>query len=890
MRVGGVRVVRRYVRKRTFSTADRVLIHMSTDALRPEERTQEGIADATRSGRSTLTKWLKRMEHRGLLVRDRVRLPDHPLPKYAYRLSEEGWSTAAELRSRLGSDVVMVRAPNVGELGVRVADLPSLAPSRLDLTLAVASVRKGRLDLGRTARGTRSPGRILWGSGLRRVDRFFGRSRELEALDTWWAVGPPALLVTGMAGIGKSSLAAAWAQSRRSGAPVYGFEIHRASTAAGLLSDFSAFLAALGKPSLAAHLAQGVPLDTSFVARLVERDLAGQRLLAVLDNVDQGSRELARAVETVFLETEGREGFRVILLGRVVPRWLQSRCRDAGRMERRQLQGLDAAGARDLLRHRGVPPESSLAEEIIRRTRGHPLLLHLSAPAGSGRASQVRSYLKDEVWNSLAAKDRTVLEAASILRGAASGRILERVAGADRRTLESLADRNLLERTVADGFAVHDLIREFVVGQLPGYRARRLHARAADALLQSTDSRARWEGLYHLLNAGRVDEAAGLLDAEGARLLDSVAAEEVATLVRGIAVDESDPGTYHVFAEILGDSLTIRGHWGPAFFQYDHARRLAEGSGQLGRIPRLLRKMAYLERCRNRYSHALGLLVEAQARLARTDNAPETTEVLRELALVEQALGNLSEASQHLTEAIDLAAEGPERDPLSRALLALGSLEIRRGHLEQGLQSCLEGLRTAERSGSLTEVAHAHIVVGTALEDVGRLAEGLEHHETGLRISRLLGNLRLTAYATLNLTGTLISLGRLRDASVVLREAQDHFTVLEERDTLAILKTYEAHLEMGLGHVTRARNAWEEGVKELRRVGGPVELAMALKEAGEFYIESGHAGAGRDSLMEARDLARRMRNAKLVSEIEIALGKLAASFRPSVQPSSAASG
>lgn len=872
------------MRKRTFSTTDRVLVHLSADGLRPEELTQEGISDAVRSGRSTLTKWLSTLEQRGLLVRERIRLPGHPLPKYAYRLSKEGWSAASDLRSRLASDVVTVRAPQVGELGVRVADLPNLAPSRLDLTLAIASIRKRRLDLDRATRRTRTQDRVVWGSGLRRVDRFFGRGDDLRALDAWWATGPPALLITGMPGIGKSSLAAAWAQGRRLGAPVYGFEIHRASTAAGLLSDFSAFLASLGKPSLAAHLAQGVPLDMAFVSRLVERDLADKRLLAVLDNVDQGSRDLARAVETVFLKNRGRKGLKVVLLGRVVPRWLQSRGRDARRMETRQLQGLDPSGSRDLLRHRGLGAESPLTEEIIRNTRGHPLLLHLSAPHGSSHASQVRSYLEDEVWSSLGARDRSVLEAASILRGAASGRILEGVAGVHRWTLESLADRNLLERTVADGYVVHDLIREFVAGQMPTYRARRLHARAADVLLESTDSRARWEGLYHLLKAGRLDEAAGLLDAEGPLLLDCVAAEEIATLMQGITLDESDPRTYSVFAEILGDSLTIRGHWAPAFFQYNHARRLAESSAQIGRIPRLLRKMAFLERCRNRYSSALGLLVEAQARLALVADPGEKTEVLRELALVEQALGNLADASQHLAEAIDLATEGADRGSLSRALLALGSLEVRRGHAEQGLASCLEGLRAAERSGSLTEVAHAHIVVGTALEDLGRLAEGLEHHEAGLRISRLLGNLRLTAYATLNLTGTLISLGRLKAASVALKEAQDQFAVLEERDTLAILKTYEAHLEMGLGHVTRAGNAWEEGVAELRRVGGPVELAMALKEAGEFYAESGHPAAGEASLLEARDIARRMRNAKLLSEVELALGKLGASPRSTVQP------
>ncbi len=868
-------MVRRYVRMRTFSTVDRVLIHLSTDALRPDEETQEGIAAATRSGRSTLTKWLLRLERRGLVARDRIRLPGHPLPKYAYRLSESGWQAASALRERLGSDTVTVRTPSLGELSVRMSEVSSLTPGRLGLTALVAAIRRGRLDLARLAQTTARAGPTVWGTGLRRVDRFFGRTEELAALDTWWASRSRTLLITGLAGIGKSALVAAWVQGRPIRVPVYGFEIRRSSNAPGLLGDFAAFLAALEKPGLAGHLAQGLPLDLAFVSRLLRRDLHGTRILVALDNADQASRGLAQLVDRLFVRADERLDIRVIVLARRVPRWLGRSASTEGR-EVRNLGGLDPSASKSLLRARGLGPESALAQEIIRKTRGHPLLLSLWAAHGTGRGSAVRRYLKDEVWSSLSARDRAALEAASIFRKPVSGRILGVVAGTDSRVAESLVERNLLERTVAGGYSTHDLVREFVLGQMSELRGRRLHARAADALVRSSLSRERWEGVYHLLEAGNVRDAASLLDAEGGLLVDSVAAEDIASLVGGLRLDETDSGPYCAFAEVLADSLRIRGHLGPAAFQYGHARHLAESSGQEGRIPRLLRKMAFLERCRNHYAKALGYLVEARGRLLGTRDPAETIEVLREMALAEQSLGHLQEAQAHLSEAVDLATESSDRGALSRTVSALGTLQAQLGYPEQGLESNLEGLRIAERAGSLTEIAHGHIVVGAALTGMGRGMESLSHFAQGYEIARLLGNLRLVAYATMNKMNALLQVHRYDDARECLREAQGHFDILEEKDTQGFLKTYEGELAMATGHWSRATRAWEEGLEMLRAHGSPADLAMVLREVAGFYARHGELDSSEARLMEARAIAESVENGYLLSCIASDLQRLRA--------------
>ena len=162
---------------------------------------------------------------------------------------------------------------------------------------------------------------------------------------------------------------------------------------------------------------------------------------------------------------------------------------------------------------------------------------------------------------------------------------------------------------------------------------------------------------------------------------------------------------------------------------------------------------------------------------------------------------------------------------------------------------------------------HAEIVAGTGLAELGRFAEALRHYEKGGELARVLGNLRLTAYATLNRAAALLDLERYGEAGGALQAASGCFGILEERDTLALLKVYEGQREMGLGRWSRAERAWEEGISGLRKHGSPVDLVRCLKEVGGFHIREGKVESGRSYLLEARILARKLGNATLLSEI-----------------------
>ncbi len=521
-----------------------------------------------------------------------------------------------------------------------------------------------------------------------------------------------------------------------------------------------------------------------------------------------------------------------------------------------------------MLHAAGFPGDDHAAREVAASFRGHPLLLQLAARSGLEPVGGAHRYLEESVWNTLSTAERTCLECACIFRGAVSMRTLVVFPGVTESALTSLQGKNILEPTLSGDVSVHDLVRKFVLGQVPGNRLRWLHETAADHFLVRPGPWQRLEGLYHLLQADSASVAADFLDTEGASLLDSVSVREVAALLREVKAETLDPAPACVFAEIRGDSLRIAGDLGPSLMQYRHAIRFCEAASRDERVPRILRKMASIERWRNRYPRALGLLVEADARLTRHPNPAEKAEILREMALVEQAQGNLTSAAAHLTEAVDLATEASDAGSLVRNLLALGTLEASRGHRERALQDKLEALRIAERAGNLTETARARIAVGTAFAELGRHRESLEYHDKGLELTRLVGNLRLTAYATMNRAVALLDLDRCAEAGIPLEEARRLLEILGEEDTLALLRVNEGQREMGLGHWARAKRLWGRGLTELRKLGSERDRALALKEVGRFHLAHGDVDGTRGYLLEARRIARKLGNVELLAEID----------------------
>jgi len=832
--------------------------------------TQEGIAASTHSGRTTATKWLARLEAGGLVAGERAHVPGHRVRKTVYRLTHDGWAEAMKLRGRFQSDIVEVAASDLDPTPMRVADIPEIFPAYVNLTAAVSLIRRGRLDFTKLRGiGAGAVAPVLWGDTLRRLGRVFGRSDESRALDAWAASPSAVLVVTGIAGIGKSALVASWLVRQQPRPYIFWFEIHDGTTRSAFLRGLAAFLARLGRRGLTSLLHEAGSHAQPVVVRLLNHDLKDLPILVVLDNFQRATPDLARFLRGPILELCRSPPTKVVMISRTVPANLSRRKGPKRpRIEVLRIGGLDLDASLSLLRAKGFAGDEVALQRVANTARGHPILLSFAAQTGSIVSGEMTRYLEREIWRTLTKDERTLLEAASLFRGLVPLDAMHCYTAEWETAVHSLQAKNLLAPTISGGVIVHDSIREYIRDRLPEARRRSFHSLASAYLLDGAEMHDRLEGLFHLVEAGDLKGIGDYLVSRGAGLLDSVPASELLAVLRNIDPATLDAVPRCVLSEVMGDALRALGDSHPALLEYRHAVQRCEAIARPERIPRLLRKIASIERCRNEPAKALGHLVEARARLKGQPDAAEFGEVLREMALLEKAQGNLAEAAGHMNAAVDLATEGSAPGALVRGLTALGSIEMDRGHLDQGLAYKLEGLRIAERAGNLTEIARASISVGASYHGLRRYEEAVRCYDRALQIARLVGNVRLVAYATMDRCAALMDMGRARETGEPLAEAKRLIQILEERDTLSLLAVYEGQRESQLGRWSRATRLWEQGLRGLREFADRSDLAQSLLYVGRFHLEHGDTSEARQYLDEAARLARALGNDALLAELE----------------------
>lgn len=381
--------------------------------------------------------------------------------------------------------------------------------------------------------GEREPATVV--SGLPESGAFVGRIRESavvsESVDAAIARGTGLVLVEGEPGIGKTRLLEECAAiaAARGALLAWGNNPPSAGTPAmwPWMRAIEAILQAcpegrqhrwrggeLGHllDSAAAELTPHLP-DSGARFRLFERvvelisEFAAHRpVLLVIDDLhwaDAPSMEL-------YAHLASRLPCGVALVGALrdrapapngaLTRMLATTSRMPG-VRRIRLEPLTTSQVAELIRNEtGREPSGTAVSSIHRRTAGNPffvrelsrLLAYREALTGSAPASdEVPASVRDIIFDRLAdvgEDGKTLLFIAALIGREIDLRVLAHAAGLDVMScldqLEPLEDLGILAST-PDPFGfrfVHDLVRDAVVGLTPLRRAKRLHARIADAL------------------------------------------------------------------------------------------------------------------------------------------------------------------------------------------------------------------------------------------------------------------------------------------------------------------------------------------------------------------------------------------------------------------------
>jgi DNA-binding SARP family transcriptional activator/Tfp pilus assembly protein PilF len=614
----------------------------------------------------------------------------------------------------------------------------------------------------------------------REIPGFAGRDLQLKALTEIAGTEGGVAVITGMAGIGKTTLAVRWAHRHAERFPdgqlylnLRGFDPDepRMDPAEALRS----LLIALGVPTTQ------VPSTLDDQVNAYRSRLADRRMLIVLDNAREAAqaRPLLPGSASCFVIVTSRDQLSGLVTAhgaRVLP-----------------LDLLDPVDARNLLAQRlgmeRIEAEPLAVERIISRCAGLPLALAIVAARSATRhrftLEQIAQGLSssgddlDAFGDGDQATDiRSVFSWSYRMVAVAQGRLFRRLSlhpGPDlavsaaaslagipvaqaHRLLDQLASGHLVSEVGPGRFALHDLLRAYAaelaqVNDSPAERDAAL-GRLFDHYTHTAHAAAMLLEPYRHSVAldppepgvvpeplGDFESATGWFLREHPNLL--------AVIRRASALADRRVGA---MAWALSDHLQRRGDWHDQALVHrlslEAAQRRNDQPAQ-ARAHRLLgRALTLLEEHAEAVEHYEAALGICQA----IGDLVGQAHTHLNLGNTAEALGHHADAHDHARRALEVFQRAGNKDGQARSLNAIGWFCALLGEYEEALWHCRQALEMLIELDDLTGQGNTLHSLGYVHQQLGQYDQALASYETGGRIFRGQGD-RINEGIMLHSTG-----------------------------------------------------------------------------------------------------------------------------------------
>ncbi len=220
--------------------------------------------------------------------------------------------------------------------------------------------------------------------------------------------------------------------------------------------------------------------------------------------------------------------------------------------------------------------------------------------------------------------------------------------------------------------------------------------------------------------------------------------------------------------------------------------------------------------------------------------------------------GEVAEALACLSDCLPILRDVDDRRGVAEALRSLGILHRQQGRLDEAITPLEECVRISRELGDPRWDAIARRSLGMLYRDQGRLDEARSCFEACLAILRALDDRLWQAYTLISLGRTRAEQGALEDARMLHAESVTIFRQLHDRcgEGWALQALGDVHRDQG--RLDDARAALEQSLALFGRLGNETGEAYALQALGDVLRDQGRPADARRQLQQAVRMARRL--------------------------------
>ncbi len=718
---------------------------------------------------------------------------------------------------------------------------------------------------------------------------FVGRHDELTYFEEQLSDSGLAL-ITGMPGVGKSSLAAALARRHADTHAIFWHAFRAGEDDSTILWSLAGFLYWQGQEDLwrmlqnAGNPSGSRPAPDLYLDYLVQA-LRDQAFVVCLDDFQHVEENplIARLVQR--LQDATRPGKLLVLLtARQVPPFLQDLDSDT-------LEGLGYQDAVLLLQERSPGLTPDLARRLHQRTGGNPQFLELAVsvlrncadPAGLieelDQTKRVAGYLLKQVDQCLSELERETMIAVAFLEDPATRGAIEAVMNGQRvqPSLEALGQRDLLKETgfrPHKEYAQHALLQAYYREKPSRQQQQGMHLRAGEHY--DTVERDPLRAAHHFEGAGLPERAARLATANTWEIINQGRGGRLRRLLERLKPGQLDAQLWATVNISLGQVYAFAREVGPAHARFEQgmaALNAIAASPEVSLLrARMCRGISELLRS-TAPQEALDWVGRGLAELAPYEpgaagderlDAETRAEMGREGAALRIEAGfahvnaaNFPAALEKLNDGLRLLPEG--LDPLrAAALMNLGVAYCTQGNAAEGIPYYRQALDIAQRTGDQWRAVSVRHDLGIEMEIAGDWPAAVTEYQEALALAERLGSRTPQTGLTLALGIVNTKLGDYEKAGTCLRNSVEMArTYALGRHLVAALSSL-ADLRLRQGEPEAAATLLAEAETRAGEMDAGDQLAEIHRNWALVWLARGDVAAAHAEVERSLEWARKL--------------------------------
>jgi len=837
--------------------------HSQDDFEIPYEAVQDGIALTISIRRDNVPRTMKRLKEEGFVCEVLKRIKGQPRKRKAYFLTPKGAEYATGIWDSLaGARVVLsLRDGSIREmhfrdvpeyLNVRITQLGLFSLVNSDDMLSEEAIRSYVAGEIVVPRALRTDGFVTFMQDAPFPRRFFGRQAELSEIHDWLSSRSFSVLsLTGIAGIGKTTLAVKTAMDVEGKMHVYWYRFHRWDSLRNVLYSLSRFLEEIGRSGLKKYLDTTSDLQRKDYYGILESSLKDAPVLMIFDDFQRAADEVVEFFSNIKELIPSDSSVKVMVVGRqVFPFYDRSDVMIKKVVRELVLFGLDRESSRGLLKIRDI--DEDVFEKVYQITKGHPLFLQLVLSASDLEDQKdIKRYIYEEIFKKLGEMESLLLQIASIYRYPVPSSAFFLEEGLDFHVLDTLVESNLIQETSYDEYEAHDLIKEFFYNRLTPTQRTNYHRKASEFYMEQGTERDTVEAMYHLAQSGTWIKVLKLASTYGDRIISKGYVEQFASVLDLVEKAQPDTsGEYSGVSHLLkGEVQMVMGRWDRALSELRRAAAIAEAQKKELMGARANLMIGSIEMRRGSKDVALGRLQKALRIATGLDDRDLLSRTFQALGELYSTRGEFKKARRYFEKSLALALEKADPDLEAAAYIGMGIVFTNEDRSVQAVEQFNMAIKSLEQSENNLAMARVKISLGTVQASQGDHEEALNNFEDAIEICSETGDIRQQAYALAGAAHSYLATGEAELAKGYLDEALSIFTSLGEIFKIAMVKLDYGRLHLVTGAEREASSCFDSCLALLKELGSPYYLDRARAE---IEKEGKVGGPTRDAMRSKR--------------------------------------